>query len=162
VHLQPQLRTFKHINSGPTPYSNHQTRAMSGSEVVIAVASIMSTFQASVTLYRIWRDREKQRKMVSQNRALELSLSSGASIVQTEYERDFTRLGLRFAVGDGIISKLLCLKIANLTIDVERAELSQYIIQLQHAIITHLSQSNTVTSIVLPKLSTMLDSSNDI
>lgn len=75
---------------------------MSGIEVVAAVAGIVSAFQAPVSLYKSWRDKRDQRKKESQNQALEHSLCSGATTVQTEYDRDFARLGRPFAVGDGM------------------------------------------------------------
>ena len=75
---------------------------MSGVEVVAAVAGIVSAFQASVTLYPLWRDRRMGRRRLLENQILENSLSQGAFAVQTEYDRGFARLGERFAVGDGM------------------------------------------------------------
>ena len=44
------------------------------------------------------------RRRLLENQRLENSLSQGAVAVRTEYDRDFARLGERFAVGDGMYS----------------------------------------------------------
>jgi hypothetical protein len=74
---------------------------MSGLEVVGIVASIVSAFVASASLFREWREKRRERRKNYQNSSLQISLSSGSSQVRGEYEQDFSRLGSRFAVGDG-------------------------------------------------------------
>lgn len=75
--------------------------AMFGLEVVGIVASIISAFVSSASLFREWREKRRERRKNDQNSILQISLSSGSSQIQGEYEQDFSRLGSRFAVGDG-------------------------------------------------------------
>jgi hypothetical protein len=74
---------------------------MSGVEIVAGVAAIVSAFNGSVTLYRSWRGRRRERLENEQNKNLERSLTIGGTTVQREYDGHFARLGQQFAVGDG-------------------------------------------------------------
>jgi len=74
---------------------------MSGLEVIAAVAGIVSAFAGSLTIYRAWRDKKKERLENAQNRRLEVSLTTGGTTVQNEYDQHFRRLGRKFATGDG-------------------------------------------------------------
>lgn len=75
---------------------------MPGLEIVAGVAAIVSAFNGSVTLYRSWRDKRRERLENAQNQNLERSLTTGGTTVQREYDTHFARLGRQFAVGDGI------------------------------------------------------------
>jgi hypothetical protein len=77
--------------------------AMSGLEVVGVfgvVAGIISAFHNSLSLYRSWKQKKKERRRNSKNESWELSLSLGETKIQGEYDFHFARLGQRFAVGD--------------------------------------------------------------
>jgi hypothetical protein len=74
---------------------------MLGLDVVGIVASIVSAFVGSASLFREWREKRRERRKNNQNSSLQISLSSGSSQVQGKYEQDLSRLGYRFAVGDG-------------------------------------------------------------
>ncbi|MCJ1405737.1 hypothetical protein MMC11_008967 [Xylographa trunciseda] len=116
-------------------------------EVIAAVAlvgTIVSTFKESVELFRDWRQKKKERGQNAENGALEQSLVSGGRGIQSEYERHFARLGQRFATGD----------------EQGRHELSQYVIKLQHTIITLMTRSGSVTGNVFPDLPLMVASSD--
>ncbi|PMD22795.1 hypothetical protein NA56DRAFT_75020 [Hyaloscypha hepaticicola] len=65
--------------------------------------------------------------------------------VQREYDTHFARLGRHFAVGD----------------DRARAEIAEYVVTLQHAIITLMSESNSSIMLVLPSLPTMYSTSEN-
>jgi len=73
---------------------------MAGLEIVAAITGIVSAFNGSITLYRSWRDKRRERRN-AQNQDLERSLSLGRTTVQQEYNVHFARLGQRFAIGDG-------------------------------------------------------------
>jgi hypothetical protein len=75
---------------------------MSGLEIVAGVAAIVSAFDGSVTLYRSWRDKRRERLENAQNQNLERSLTIGGTTVQREYNTQFAKLGRQFAVGDGM------------------------------------------------------------
>jgi hypothetical protein len=70
---------------------------MSGFEVIAVVTSIIGAFNGSLTLFRDWSEKRRERR--------EQSIVLGGSAVQTEYDSDFARLGRRFGIGDGKISK---------------------------------------------------------
>jgi hypothetical protein len=74
---------------------------MSGIEIVVGIAAIVSAFNGSVTLYRSWRDKRRERLENMQNRNLERSLTIGGTTVQGEYDKHFAKLGRQFAAGDG-------------------------------------------------------------
>lgn len=73
---------------------------MSGLEVVAAVAGIVSAFTGSTKLFTERRDKRRERRKEKQNEAAQLLLRDGGPQVQSEYERDFARLGDVFAKGD--------------------------------------------------------------
>jgi hypothetical protein len=76
---------------------------MSGLEAVGVfgvVAGIISAFHDSLSLYRSWKQKKKERRRNSKNESLEQSLSLGETKIQQEYDLHFARLGQRFAVGD--------------------------------------------------------------
>jgi hypothetical protein len=83
---------------------------MSGLEIVAGVAAIVGAFNGSVTLYRSWRDKRRERLENAQNQNLERSLRIGGATVQREYDTHFARLGRQFAVGDGMYLYLRHLK----------------------------------------------------
>ena len=74
---------------------------MSGLEVVAAVAGIVGAYAASASVYYAWRNKRQARITNTQNQGLEVSLTTGKTAVQREYDEHFARLGRRFAVGDG-------------------------------------------------------------
>lgn len=77
------------------------TPKMSGLEVVAAVAGIVGAYAASAGVYYSWRSKRAARKSNAQNQGLEVSLTTGKTGVQKEYDQGFSRLGREFAVGDG-------------------------------------------------------------
>jgi hypothetical protein len=91
---------------------------MSGLEVVAAVTGIISAFNGSLTIYRDWREKKRERKENARNQNLELSLIRGSNSIQEEYDRDFARLGRRFAVGDGK-APYLCPLLYGFAFDIE-------------------------------------------
>ncbi|KAF4625296.1 hypothetical protein G7Y89_g12873 [Cudoniella acicularis] len=118
---------------------------MSGIEIVAGVAAVVQAFNGSVTLYRSWRDKRRERLENAQNQNLERSLTIGGTTVQREYDGHFARLGREFAVGD----------------DRAKAELTGYVIKLQHTIITMMTESNSSFALVLPSLPTIYSTSED-
>ncbi|KAH7348860.1 hypothetical protein BKA65DRAFT_477243 [Rhexocercosporidium sp. MPI-PUGE-AT-0058] len=144
-------RLFHYQAHSQRPWSTTRSRSphpqgssinMSGLEIVAAIAGIVSAFNGSITLYRSWRDKRRERRN-AQNQNLERSLSLGGTTVQQEYNVYIARLGQRFAIGDAQA----------------RAELSQYVIRLQHIIITLMTESGTEGVVVLPGLPGMLSDS---
>ena len=79
-------------------------------EIVAGVAAIVSAFNGSVTLYRSWRDKRRERLENAQNQNLERSLTTGGTAVQREYDTHFARLGRQFAIGDGMYLYFMPLK----------------------------------------------------
>ena len=92
------LSSLSTSSSAPTPAA---LQKMSGLEIVAGVAAIVSACNGSVTLFRSWRDKRRERLGKTQNRNLETSLTVGGTTVQREYDGHFARLGREFAVGDG-------------------------------------------------------------
>lgn len=78
---------------------------MSGLEVVLAIAAIVQGFEAGHTLFRRWRARQAKRRL-ARSEETELELQSSGPAVWREYDRDFARLGERFAVGDGMFGSV--------------------------------------------------------
>jgi hypothetical protein len=74
---------------------------MSGLEIIAGIAAIVSAFNGSVTLFRSWRDKRRERLEETQNQNLDRSLTMGGTTVQREYDGHFARLGHQFAAGDG-------------------------------------------------------------
>jgi hypothetical protein len=76
---------------------------MSSLEVIGLVASIVSTFTATAFLIqeRKKMKAEKRKAKLEDMRALEISATLGSPAVQREYDRNFVRLGKKFAKGDG-------------------------------------------------------------
>ena len=77
---------------------------MSGAEVVGVVGmitGIVSAFTGAYTAFTKWRKNRKERKKESQNQALEVSLRSGASDIESQFARCVALLGPRFERGDG-------------------------------------------------------------
>jgi hypothetical protein len=72
---------------------------MSGLEIVVAVANIVAGFGTGFELFRRWK---KRRALQSDGSNVETSLNTSGSLVQSEYDSDFARLGPRFAIGDGM------------------------------------------------------------
>jgi hypothetical protein len=75
-------------------------------ETLGAVAGAISAFNASVSLYRSWRDKRAERRANEQNQMLETSLTRGGTTIQQEYDNNFARLGQIFAAGDGKLQSL--------------------------------------------------------
>jgi hypothetical protein len=75
---------------------------MSGFEVIAAVTAIIGAFNGSLTLFRDWSEKRRERREHAENCRLDQSLILGGSAVQTEYDSDFARLG---RIGDGKTSK---------------------------------------------------------
>ena len=79
---------------------------MSGLEIAVGVAGIVSAFISGVTLFRDWRKERRERKedaiaKIPQAYEVENSLVLGHTQVQSRYDQDFARLGRMFARGDG-------------------------------------------------------------
>ena len=72
---------------------------MSGLEVVALVAAIVSAFTGGSQLFSKWKERRHERRLEAQNEVVGTSLQRGTREVQTEYDRDFARLGAAFAQG---------------------------------------------------------------
>ena len=68
---------------------------MSGLEVVVAVANIMSGFGADLELFRRWKKKRDRRIFggSSSGSDIETSLDGSGALVQQEYDQDFGRLG---------------------------------------------------------------------
>jgi len=91
---------------------------MSGFEVIGvigAVAAVVSAFKDGLSLFRSRHEWTTAKR----GSALDHSLVTGATQVQSEYDRDFQRLGKRFATGD----------------DIARMELMSTVIKLQGTLI---------------------------
>ena len=76
---------------------------MSGVEVAALVATVVSAFAASIDLVRKYKKKKLQKKTATPTEAVtvEESLARGPPRIQSEYDRDFSLLGPRFAQGDG-------------------------------------------------------------
>ncbi|KAF2828877.1 hypothetical protein CC86DRAFT_404751 [Ophiobolus disseminans] len=77
---------------------------MSGLEVVALVAAIISAFSGTAS-YLKERKKRKEEKAEAKRKAmqsLELAVISAPPQIQVEYDRDFTRIGAKFASGDSI------------------------------------------------------------
>jgi hypothetical protein len=74
---------------------------MSGIEIAVGVAAVVTAFNGSAKLYQSWRDKRKERAKNAQNQNLERSLTIGATTVQKEYDGYHAKLGPEFAAGDG-------------------------------------------------------------
>jgi hypothetical protein len=72
---------------------------MSGIEVVGLVCAIISAFTRAAALLK--KRKAKKEEPKRQRDAVERSLAIGPPTVRGEYDRDFARLGTRFARGDG-------------------------------------------------------------
>ncbi|KAJ9649467.1 hypothetical protein H2199_000242 [Coniosporium tulheliwenetii] len=81
---------------------------MSGLKVAALVATIVAAFSGATTLIRSWRKDRKEEKgqtekqVVADATSLEVVLKEGGPRVQSEYDRDFARLGEVFGRGDGM------------------------------------------------------------
>lgn len=75
---------------------------MSGLEVVALVAGIVSAFSgtASCLAERKRRKAEKHQQRKQELKTLRNAVILAPSQIQQEYDRDFARIGPRFAVGD--------------------------------------------------------------
>ena len=78
---------------------------MSGIEVVGLVCAIVSAFTGAAALLK-----KRKAKKEAKRLAVEQSLAIGPPTVQGEYDRDFARLGQKFAKGDGESTSCLLIK----------------------------------------------------
>lgn len=74
---------------------------MSGIEVVGVIAGIVSAFGGAANLYWDWRKKNRERQKQTENEKLLQVLATSGPDVQQRYDKDFRRLGERFARGDG-------------------------------------------------------------
>lgn len=72
-------------------------------EVVALVSGIVSAFAGATSLYRNWKKdrRGAARHREDEKQSVNDSLVRGSRDVQSEYDRNYGRLGHQFAVGDG-------------------------------------------------------------
>ena len=75
---------------------------MSGLEVVALVAAITSAFSSAGSFLTARKNRkeEKARRKVEEMEKLQNAVTLAPVQIQGEYDRDFARVGTRFAVGD--------------------------------------------------------------
>jgi hypothetical protein len=83
---------------------------MSGLEVVASIAAIVSGFASGYDMFRDWQEKRRrvkktkqkgEKKTKSRSEEIEEKLRDTGQLIRQEYNRDFNRLGMRFAVGDG-------------------------------------------------------------
>lgn len=75
-------------------------------ETVAAVAAIVSAFQGAAALYNSWKARPEAARRATgaapvNDGVTQQSLQLGGRSVQAEYDRALSRVGARFARGDG-------------------------------------------------------------
>lgn len=117
-------------------------------ETIAAVAAIVGCFQAASSFYQTRKGRKEAKKRAENDESVEKSLSLGRIRSQDEYNRDFARLGRKFAVGDGrthstrsgvfVNSLMFAFDTA-----VGRENLMMELITLQQTVITILSNTST-------------------
>lgn len=78
---------------------------MSGLEVVGVIAGIISAYTSAHLVFQNWRKARESRRHNKQNLKLDNSLLVGSSTIQQTYDEHFARLGRRFAVGDGELTR---------------------------------------------------------
>ena len=69
-------------------------------QFIETVTAIIGAFSSSVKLYQEWREKKQERKEKIWNQDLD-HLVVGDQEVRREYDAGYSRLGQRFAIGDG-------------------------------------------------------------
>ncbi|EON67795.1 hypothetical protein W97_07050 [Coniosporium apollinis CBS 100218] len=140
-------------------------------EVALLTAAIVSTFAGATTLLRSWRnDRQARRQARRRPRgkqaadgasSLEVVLQDGGPRVQSEYDRDFARLGELFGRGDfsGLPDDGREPSPADLRKEMGRSQLKDHVIVLQGTIITLLQNAQDRALPAIPQLGLILGNS---